>query len=325
MGTHLITGGAGFIGVNLAWRLWKMGRPVVLIDDLSLGRETHLRWLDHGSSVRFAKADCSDPAALRTAVHALGAFPIADVWHLAANSDIAAGSEDLHVDLHRTFLSTTGVLLMLQELAPATIHFTSSSAIYGDRGDIRVSESDGPFEPISYYGAMKLASEAQLRAAVEHFVPKVNILRLSNIVGMPATHGVVLDFINSLMAEPDRLTVRGNGMQRKPYLHVSELVDAMLFVADHARDRFNVFNVGPDDDGISIATIADIVVATVSPRAAITFGDEPQGWVGDVPKFRLSGDRLAALGWTSRLTSEEAVRRAVAEIVAYQCHASCKL
>lgn len=113
-------------------------------------------------------------------------------------------------------------------------------------------------------------------------------------------------------------------MQRKPYLHVSELIDAMLFVADHARDRFNVFNVGPDDDGVSIATLAGIVVAAVSPRAAIAFGAEPQGWVGDVPKFRLSGDRLAALGWTPRLTSEEAVRRAVAEIVAYRRHASCR-
>lgn len=301
-----------------------MGRPVVLIDDLSLGCEANLKWLDHCDSVRFAKADCSNPAALRTAVDALGASPITDVWHLAANSDIAAGSKDLNVDLRRTFLSTTGILLMLQELAPATIHFTSSSAIYGNRNDFRVTESDGPFEPISYYGAMKLASEAQLRAAVEHFVPKVNILRLSNIVGMPATHGVVLDFVNSLMAEPDRLTVRGDGMQRKPYLHVSELIDAMLFVADHARDRFNVFNVGPDDDGVSIATIADIVAAAVSPRAAIAFGAEPQGWVGDIPKFRLSGDRLVTLGWTSRLTSEEAVRRAVAEIVAYRHHASCR-
>lgn len=295
---------------------------MILIDDLSLGREANLACLDDG--IRFAKADCSDPVALRAAIDALNAPTIAEVWHLAANSDIAAGAKDLRVDLHRTLLTTTGVLLMLQELAPATIHFTSSSAVYGDRGDLEISELAGPLEPISYYGAMKLASEAQLRAAVESFVPKANIFRLSNVVGVPATHGVVLDFVDRLLAEPDRLAVQGDGMQRKPCLHVSELVDAMLFVAEHSQDRFNVFNVGPRDDGVSVATIAAIAVAELSPDAVVAFGTEPRGWVGDVPRFRLSVDKLATLGWTARLKSEAAVRRTVAEIIAQRRHTPCK-
>lgn len=297
---------------------------MILVDDLSLGCEANLACLDGASGVRFTKADCSDPVALRAAIDALGAPPLAEVWHLAANSDIAAGSRDLRVDLHRTLLSTTGVLLMLQQLAPATIHFTSSSAVYGDRGDLASSEAAGPFEPISYYGAMKLASEAQLRAAVESFVPRANILRLPNVVGAPATHGVLLDFVNRLLAQPEQLTVQGDGTQRKPYLHVSELVDAMLFVAEHAQGRFNVFNVGPRDDGVSVATIAAIAVAALAPGAAVRFGAEPRGWVGDVPRFRLSVDRLAALGWTARLGSEAAVRRAVAEIAAHRRGAACR-
>jgi UDP-glucose 4-epimerase len=320
LGTHLITGGAGFIGVNLARRLLELGRSVVLVDDLSLGREANFSWLGHQSGVRFAKVDCADPAALHNAIDALNACPIEDVWHLAANSDIAAGSEDMRVDLHRTLLSTTGVLLMLKELGAARIHFASSSAVYGDRRDIEVSESTGPFEPISYYGAMKLASEAQLRAAVEAFIPSANIYRFANIVGAPATHGVILDFVDRLTYAPDQLVVRGNGTQRKPYLHVSELIDAMLFIADHAHDRFNVFNIGPGDEGMTVARIADIVVDAVSPGAVVTFGTERRGWVGDVPRFRFSTAKLKRLGWTARLTSEQAIRQAVAEIVAHRSH-----
>ncbi len=316
MGTHLITGGAGFIGANLARRLLERKDSVILVDDMSLGTEANLSWVARGGCrAQIARVDCADPEALRAAIDRTGLGPIGDVWHLAANSDIAAGSSDLRVDLRRTLLTTTGVLLAMRDMPPARLHFASSSAVYGDQGETELTEA-GPFEPISYYGAMKLASEAQIRAAVEGFIPQANICRFANIVGAPATHGVIFDFLARLRTAPDRLEVLGDGTQRKPYLHVEELVDAMVFVAETARGRFNVFNIGPGDEGISVADIADIVIAASSPGARVVFGTGSRGWVGDVPRFRLSTARLAALGWRPRLGSHQAVRRAVADIVA---------
>ncbi len=315
MSTHLITGGAGFIGVNLAERLLGRNFTILLVDDLSLGTEANLAWLRaRDPRARFVKADVADPVSFQKSIRSLDLPPISDVWHLAANSDIAAGSGDLSVDLKRTFLTTTGVLTLLREIGPARVHFASSSAIYGDHGERELTEQTGPLEPISYYGAMKLASEAQIRAAVENFLPRANIYRFANIIGAPATHGVIHDFIRRLRTDPNALTVLGDGTQRKPYLHVDELVDAMLFIADSTQERFNVFNVGPGDDGITVADIADIVVDAASPGALVAFGTEKRGWVGDVPRFRLSVRKLAALGWSPRLSSHDAVRRAVAEI-----------
>ena len=312
MVSHVITGGAGFIGTNLAQRLLARGEDVLLLDDLSLGSMANVARLD--AQVRFDRVDCADAAAIRAALDRCGIFCPDQVWHLAANSDIAAGTDDFRVDLQRTFLTTVGVLEAMQGLGPARLHFASSSAIYGEMQDRPAAEGCGPLEPISYYGAMKLASEAQIRAAVENFLPGASVFRFANIVGTPATHGVVLDFVRRLLDTPDQLVVRGDGTQRKPYLHVDELVDAMLFAVAHADGRYNVFNVGPADAGVSVAAIAEIVVAAVAPGAAIRFGSERRGWVGDVPKVRLVTTKLAQLGWTARMDSEAAVRLAVGQI-----------
>jgi UDP-glucose 4-epimerase len=76
-----------------------------------------------------------------------------------------------------------------------------------------------------------------------------------------------------------------------------------------------VFNIGPKDDGVTVARIAEIVCEAVSPGAEIVFGRDSRGWVGDVPRFRYSTARLSALGWNGADTSEQTIRRAVGEIL----------
>jgi UDP-glucose 4-epimerase len=237
---------------------------------------------------------------------------------MAANSDIPAGIADPAIDLRDTFMTTFNTLLVMRELGIGNLNFASSSAIYGDLGDAEIHEDMGPLQPISNYGAMKLASEAQIRAAVESYLGRANIFRFPNVVGPPATHGVILDFVRKLAATPDELTVLGDGTQQKLYLHVQDLVSAMLHIADHAPDRFNVLNIGPQDTGATVRQIAESVRDRIAPRARIAFGEGNRGWVGDVPKFRYSTSRLAALGWQPKLTSREAVARAVDEIASQE-------
>lgn len=314
----MITGGAGFIGSNLARVLLERGSKVLVIDDLSLGRRDTLPEASHDGRLLFRQTDCADAEALGRAVMDAGIL-VSEVWHLAANSDIAAGVEDPSVDLHRTFLTTFGVLKFMRELGIPTLRFASSSAIYGDHAGISLGETTGPWEPVSNYGAMKLASEAQIRAAVESWLERADIFRFPNVVGVPATHGVVLDFVRKLDQTPGILDVLGDGTQCKPYVHVNDLISAMLHITGQS-GRYQVFNIGPADQGASVRLIAEAVRDHVSPAAEIRYGLGGRGWVGDVGRVNYDTARLAAAGWSARQTSIEAVRQAVVEIAAQEAH-----
>jgi UDP-glucose 4-epimerase len=270
--------------------------------------------------LEFVEADASDAEALLRACAPYHArFPVTEVRHMAANSDIPAGIADPAVDLRDTFMTTYAVLEVMKTLKLRRLSFASSSAVYGDHGaGIPLREDSGPLLPISNYGAMKLASEALISAAAESFLERALIFRFPNVVGIPATHGVILDFIRKLRASPERLDVLGNGTQQKAYLHVEELVEAVFFIEERDAGNVSLYNIGPEDAGCRVSEIAAAVVARVAPQAKIVYGTEERGWVGDVPKFRYCVDKLTRLGRQPRLSSLEAVRRAVEEIAAQE-------
>jgi len=312
---HLVTGGAGFIAVTLIERLLASGARVVAIDNLSRGRREFLDKFKASDRVAFYKLDAAEIASLSDVLKVeQGHGSIEHIWHLAANSDIPGGIADPKIDLKDTFMTTFQMCQVARDFGIANVHFASSSAIYGDLGDVEIHEDAGPLQPISNYGAMKLASEAQLRAASEAFLPRVDIFRFPNVIGVPATHGVIVDFVRKLRATPEQLEVLGNGTQRKPYLHVEDLVDAMLFISRNATGTYNVFNIGPCDQGVTVKAIAEAVRDAVSPKAEIVYGEKGHGWVGDVPRFSYNTERLRALGWGPTLDSYAAVKKAVGQI-----------
>ncbi len=317
--THLVCGGAGFVAQTLNARLLADGGRVIAVDNLSRGKKAYLDGFAASNRFEFYDLDCTNKEALEALAEASGTVGgIGHIWHLAANSDIPAGIADASIDLKDTFLTTFHLAELAKRFAIPELHFASSSAVYGDQGERAIHEDLGPLLPISNYGAMKLASEAQLRAAVEAFLPRADIFRFPNVIGVPATHGVIFDFVRKLKATPTSLTVLGNGAQQKPYLHVDDLVDAMLFIASEARSRYNVFNIGPLDAGVTVRFIAETVRDAVSPGAKIVYGSQDRGWIGDVPRFNYDTRRLAGLGWTPKLSSEAAVVKAVAEIAAQE-------
>jgi UDP-glucose 4-epimerase len=161
---------------------------------------------------------------------------------------------------------------------------------------------------------MKLASEAQATAAAEQHLDRLALCRFPNVVGAPATHGVILDLVRKLKADPKRLDVLGDGSQRKAYLHVDDLIAAMLVVRDRSNARVAAFNIGPLDAGVTVGWIAQQVVARVAPGARIMLGQGDRGWVGDVPQFSYRTERIQALGWAPAQGSEAAVLRAIDEI-----------
>lgn len=303
----IVVGGAGFIGSVLVNALLKKGKSVVVIDKLSLGK---LDYID-ADRVKFIKEDINRTDKIIN--HLMAINDLTEIWHLAANSDIPAGVEDMNVDLHDTFMSTISVIEISKKLGIKNLYFSSSSAIYGDLGN-KLHEDIGPLLPISNYGAMKLASEAAISSAAESFLEKASIFRFPNVVGVPATHGVILDFIRKIKNNSDTLQVLGDGNQQKLYLHVNELIDAMLYINKHTENGLNYFNIGPEDEGITVREIAELTVAEVMPEARIMYQKSQKGWLGDVPKFSYSTEKLKNLGWTTHSTSHDAIKKAIKEI-----------
>jgi UDP-glucose 4-epimerase len=132
---------------------------------------------------------------------------------------------------------------------------------------------------------------------------------------VPATHGVILDFIRKLKKDRSSLQVLGDGNQQKTYLHVDDLVEAMLFINHHTKNGMNYFNIGAMDDGVSVKQIAKETVNATYPKAVIKYQNSDRGWVGDVPKFLYSVNKLKKLGWVPKKSSLDAIKQAISEIV----------
>ncbi len=308
--TVLVTGAAGFIGSHLTDRLLAQGLRVVGLDNLSRGSRKNLAEALPNPAFHFFEADLTDLASFR---RILEQFRITTIWHMAANSDIPAGIADPNVDLRDTFQTTFTTLLAMRQVGIPRIVFASTSAVYGVHPDVLL-EDTGPLFPISNYGAMKLASEAIISAALESHLERAWIFRFPNVVGSRATHGIIFDLLRKLRTNPPDLEVLGDGTQQKPYLHVSDLLDAMLLVYERSNDALNYFNIGPLDEGASVLYISQAVLREASPATPLRFTGGDRGWVGDVPKFRYSIDKIKQLGWQPKCTSPQAIDRAVAEI-----------
>jgi UDP-glucose 4-epimerase len=311
---HLITGVAGFIGSQLADALLAGGDEVHGVDDFSLGTPGHIACARRHEAFRFVQADISDLDQAVGAFRALSSARPPDViWHLAANSDIPAGMADPQLDYRRTLGTTFATIQAAQAIGARAIAFASTSAVYGE-SEALLTEDTGPLLPISSYGAAKLAGEALLSAAAETHLDRLWIFRFPNVVGPRSTHGALHDFAGRLACRPASLRVLGDGSQAKPYMHVAELIEAMRFIVANARARRNLFNIGPQGPQTRVGFMAQAMIDRMSPGAAIAYAGGDRGWVGDVPRFAYSAARLAQLGWTPKLSSDDAVLRAADEL-----------
>jgi len=172
---------------------------------------------------------------------------------------------------------------------------------------------------VSTYGASKLAGETLLCSYAHMFGGQARAFRFANVVGPRQTHGVGFDFVRRLRAEPDHLTVLGDGSQSKSYVHVDDVVNAVLFGAERSPDvAFAAYNVGTEDY-ITVREIAALAIEVVGldPDAVdVRYGTEDRGWKGDVPIVRISTERMRALGWVCERSTREALRASLVSMVA---------
>jgi UDP-glucose 4-epimerase len=298
-----IAGGAGFIGSHVARRLLQEpDHEVVVFDNLSSGSEAYLTdVLDH-ERLRFVVGDLKDVDAVTESMRGCGRM-----FLFAANPDIAKAVQEPSIDFWQGTFLTNNAIEAARINGVRQIIYSSGSGVYGDRGSIPVTEDFGPLYPVSTYGASKLGCEAMLSAYAHMFGIPAIVFRFANVVGPRQTHGVTYDFVRKLLADPARLVIQGDGRQSKSYIHVSDVVDAMLLLVGKDFGGFDVWNAGTEDY-ITVREIADLCCERLGlADVAYDFTGGARGWKGDVPVVRFDTQKIRALGWSNRFTSREAL------------------
>jgi UDP-glucose 4-epimerase len=307
----LVTGAAGFIASNLIPRLLRRGDTVVGVDNFFLGKRAYVAKHENFTFHDFDLLNLDEVVRLMEDVRP------DRIWHLAANSDISYGTKYKDFDLKGGTLVTYNVLEAMRRTGMKEIVFSSSGAVYGEPTVMPTPEDYGPILPISLYAASKVACETLITAFAHNYDITAWIFRFGNIVGPNPTHGVIHDFVLRLREEANHLTVLGDGSQAKPYVYVEDCLDGMEFGIEHAKQLVNVHNLAVDDQ-TSVREITDWVIEAMGidrSKIDVQYGTSPRGWRGDVPYVKLDTSRMTRLGWRPKLSSNEAVRRTIAETV----------
>src|SRR5215831_339850 len=236
---YFLIGGAGFIGSHFTDRLLadRSVTAVTLYDNLSSGREWHYEQHLKDARFRMIRGDVKDLDFLSTSMHGHDV-----VIHLASNPDIARAATDPEIDFREGTQLTNNVVEAMRRSGTRMILYASGSGIYGDLGEKEIGEDYGPLVPISTYGASKLAGEALISSYCHMFDLTGRIFRFGNVVGPRQTHGVGFDFLRQLLKDPRRLRMLGDGTQSKSYIHVRDVIAAVLLAAQQSKERFAVYN-----------------------------------------------------------------------------------
>ena len=136
------------------------------------------------------------------------------------------------------------------------------------------------------------------------------IFRFPNVIGPRLTHGVIFDFIKRLRVEPDHLRILGDGRQSKPYIYVSDLVDAILHFMDSPKG-ITLYNVGVEGR-TNVTHIAEIIIKKMGlSNVKLEYTGGTGGWKGDVPVFQYDLTKIHEAGLKANFTSDESVEKTV--------------
>lgn len=308
---YFITGGAGFIGSTMAGRLIAdKTNEVTIFDNFLSGQMSYIEHHLNDKRFKLIKGDMLDLPHLKDSIKGHNF-----VFHFAANPDIAKAMIETDLDLRLGVITTYNLLESMRLNNITKIAYSSGSGVYGDVGLTEPREDFGPLLPTSMYGASKLGAEGLISAFCYMFDMQSWMFRFANVVGKNQTHGVAYDFIRKLKQNPKELTILGDGKQSKSYIHVSDVLDAILFTTEKTKEIVNIFNVATGDY-LTVNEIAEVVVQEMNLKnVEFKYTGGNKGWKGDVPIVRFNLEKVHKLGWKVKHNSKEAIRLSIREML----------
>jgi CDP-paratose 2-epimerase len=324
----LITGGAGFIGANVADRLLTAGHSVLVFDNLSRqGVDRNLRWLlqRHGDRLQVEVADIRDRYALRRAVRSAE-----QVYHFAAQVAVTTSLTNPALDFEVNACGTFNLLEALRTMHnPPPLVFTSTNKVYGNLCDISLTKNCTRYEPEdllisryginedcplnfhSPYGCSKGTADQYILDYARSFPMPMVAFRMSCIYGPhqfgTEDQGWVAHFlIRALKGQP--IMLYGDGMQVRDILFIDDLIEALLLAQKHMpKLSGQAFNIGGGPaQAISLLELIELIAELHGENPVIHLADWRPGdqryYVSDTRRFR------EATGWAPRVSVRQGLR-----------------
>jgi UDP-glucose 4-epimerase len=292
----IITGVAGFIGSNLAKDLISRGYEVVGFDNLQSGKKRQIENLDF----EFIDYDLSNPdfseiKSLKGAER---------IYHLSADVDNRFSMEKPNRMLSSNVNSTLNVGLAAQLNEIQEIVYASTGTIYGDNPKPPFPEEAEFSNQTTLYGATKYAGESLLAVFSNQYDINVTAFRFVGVLGSGYTHGHIFDFVKQMFIDPTKLSVLGDGNQKKSYVNVKDLLAAITRPIGMG---FHTYNLGRSDFS-TVRNSVEWIVDSLNLNPEIAYGTTPFGWIGDNFFLQLDNSKLLATGWEPQYSIEESVR-----------------
>ena len=294
----LLTGGAGFIGSNLADELSKKYK-ITIVDNLSTGFKENL---PKKKNIKFIKCDLLEKKKL---IKIFKGHNI--IFHLAANADIRFGLEHPKKDLEQNAIVTFNVLEAMRFNKIKKIVFTSTAPVYGMNKIFPTPENANMTYQNSLYGASKLYCEGLISSYCEGYNFQSWIFRFVSILGPRYSHGHVFDFVTNLLKNPNKIKILGDGKQRKSYLHVFDVISAIKIALKKSDQKVNIFNLG-HNNYINIDKSVSIIETLMNLKPKRFYTGGKSGWIGDLPFVFLDNKRIKSLGWKPKITIKQGIK-----------------
>jgi UDP-glucose 4-epimerase len=303
----LITGGAGFIGAHLAFRLAKLGWEVVVADNLAAGSEANFRYLGVSPALALVDVSCAK------AVDTLAERPFDWVFHLAAQASVAKSSDDPLQDFDVNVRGSVNILELARRIKCQKMVFASSVAVYSPNAQVPITE-EAPTHASSPYGAAKAAGENYCFAYAASYGLPVVVLRLFNIYGPLMRKYFIHDIVRKLQKDPQKLVLLGDGSQVRDYTYVDDAVRAFVLVAERGVNG-DVYNVGSGDP-VNIGDLAREIAALMG-HGGVELSWTGKSWAGDTPRWWADGAKLQKLGFQPQVTRRSGLAQTVGFLVKY--------
>lgn len=290
---YVITGGAGFIGSNLAEKLSK-DNDVLVIDDLSAGKMENLGCLD----VRFVKGDLTDPRLLKEAFSGASC-----VFHQAAIASVKKSVEDPSRTNAVGIDGTLNVLIAARDAGVSRVVQASSAAVYGSSLQLPKKEDMLP-EPMSPYAVSKLAAEHYARVFQELYGLKTVSLRYFNVFGPKQDpyseySGVISRFISALLHD-EQPVIYGDGEQTRDFVYVADVVSANILASRGAPGVYNIACA----KSISLNTLAKVIGKILAKEVRPRY---ESARAGDIKHSLADISRAKRIGYSPKYSLEEAL------------------
>ena len=297
----LVTGGAGFIGFHLCKKLSNLTSKLTIYDNLSSGKVENVK---HLPNVHFVKADVLNLKKLLSQEEA------DIIYHLAAQVVVPYSMENPIDDFETNARGTLNVLEKARK-DDARVIFASSAAVYGNTDKLPTPENYG-FSPASCYGLSKVVGEQYCSMYSKQYGLDITILRFANVYGQRC-HGVIKDFLDKIRRNPEKLEIIGTGLQSRDFIHVSDVVNALILSATSEVAIGQTFNIGFGKT-TKIIDLARMIlnILGLSEKTVITTTNVP--WQGDINTIWFDiGKIKKVLKWLPKINLEDSLKEMILE------------